>query len=121
MKIKNISWLSQDALEAEVIVTDGEYEINCFAQPFYYQIGIELKFPLLCYNVTNVLKLDKEVFSIEKLSEYFAYHLSGKLVDKKLETVKVGELLLELDNIVIPGDIKEGDFISFRCQRLDII
>lgn len=122
MKIKNISWLSQEALEAEIIVTDGEFEINCFAQPLNYQLGSELNNPILCCNVTTVFKLDKEVYSIEKLDdEYYAYNLSGKLVDKKLEKVKVGKLILELDSIVLPGDIREGDFISFRCQRLDII
>ena len=122
MKIKNISWISQEALEAEVIVTDGEFEINCFAQPLNYQLDSELNNPILCYNVTTVLKPDKEVYSIEKLDdEYFAYNLSGKLIDKKLEKIMVGKLLLELESIELPGDINDGDFISFRCQRLDII
>lgn len=121
MRIEKIDWLSQEALEAEVVVSDGEFEVTCFAQPLIYQVGCELKEPILCYNATNVLKLDKEVFAIDKLGEYFAYSLSGKLVDKKLETVMVGKLLLELDNNILPGDINEGDFLSFSCQRLDII
>jgi len=67
-------------------------------------------------------KSDKEVYSIEKLDdEYFAYNLSGKLIDKKLEKIMIGKLLLELESIELPGDISDGDFISFRCQRLDII
>lgn len=121
MKIKKIVWLTQEALEAEVVVTDGEIEITCFAQPLNYQVGSELKEPIYCYNVTNVIRLDREVYAIEKLGEYFAYSLTGKLVDKQLEKVKVGELLIELDNNMLPGDIKDGDFISFSCQRLDII
>lgn len=103
------------------MVTDGEFEITCFAQPLNYQIGSELNDPILCYNVTNVVTLDREVYFIEKLGEYFAYGLSGKLVDKQLETVMVGKLLLELDSVLLPGDINEGDFLSFGCQRLDII
>jgi hypothetical protein len=121
VRIKKIDWLSQEALEAEVVVTDGEFEITCFAQPFNYQVGSELNDPILCYNVTNVLKLDREVYTIEKHGEYFAYSLAGKLVDKQLETVMVGKLLLELDNNILPGDINEGEFLSFSCQRLDII
>jgi hypothetical protein len=47
VKIKNINWLSQEALEAEVEVTDGKFEINCFAQPLNYQIGSKYR----CYQV----------------------------------------------------------------------
>jgi len=121
VRVKKIDWLSREALEAEVVVTDGEFEITCFAQPLNYQVGSELKDPICCYNVANVIKLDREFYTIKKLGEYFAYSLSGKLVDKQLEKVMVGELLLELDNNILPGDIKNGDFISFSCQRLDII
>ena len=103
------------------MVTDGEFEITCFAQPLYHQEGSVLKAPIYCYNATHVIKLDKEIFSIEKRGEYFAYNLSGKLVDQRLGIVMIGKLLLELDNNILPGDMKEGNYISFSCQRLDLI
>lgn len=120
LKIKKINWISQEALEAEVVVTDGELEIMCFAQPLNYLEESELIEPIYCLNVSNLVKVEKSEYSIEKLDDYFAYRLIGKLIDKQYEKVKLGELLLELDNNVLPGDINEGDFISFCCQRLDI-
>ncbi|TQR39814.1 hypothetical protein C7Y47_01960 [Lysinibacillus sphaericus] len=120
MKIKKINWISQEALEAEVVVTDGELEIMCFAQPLNYLEESELIEPIYCLNVSNLVKAEKSEYSIEKLDDYFAYRLIGKLIDKQYEKVKLGELLLELDNNLLPGDINEGDFISFCCQRLDI-
>jgi len=120
LKIKKINWISQEALEAEVVVTDGELEIMCFAQPLNYLEESELIEPIYCLNVSNLVKAEKSEYSIEKLDDYFAYRLIGKLIDKRYEKVKLGELLLELDNNLLPGDINEGDFISFCCQRLDI-
>ncbi|WP_342472628.1 hypothetical protein MHH70_04080 [Metasolibacillus sp. FSL H7-0170] len=120
MKIKKINWISQEALEAEVIVTDGEFEIMCFAQPLNYLEESELIEPIYCLNVSNLVRAEKAEYSIEKLDDPFAYRVIGKLIDKNYEKVKLGELLLELENNLLPGDINEGDFISFCCQRLDI-
>ncbi|EIT84011.1 hypothetical protein A374_18299 [Fictibacillus macauensis ZFHKF-1] len=80
----------------------------------------ELIEPIYCLNVSNLVKAEKSEYFIGKLDDYFAYRLIGKLIDKQYEKVKLGELLLELDNNLLPGDINEGDFISFCCQRLDI-
>ncbi|WP_026683878.1 hypothetical protein [Heyndrickxia coagulans] len=117
MEIKNIEWISKEALEAEVIVTDGETEIRCFAQPLNYAEGCVLKNPIYCFNVSDIIKAKRPKYTIERLDEYFSYRFTGKLVNKA--KVIVGKFLLELDN-KIPGDINEGDFISFLCQRLDI-
>ncbi|MGE7090726.1 hypothetical protein ACQKII_04570 [Lysinibacillus sp. NPDC048646] len=120
LKIKKINWISQEALEAEVVVTDGKFEIMCFAQPLNYLKESELIGPIYCLNVSNLMIAERKEYSIEKLDDHFAYRFIGKLIDKDYEKVKLGKLLLELDNNLLPGDINEGDFISFCCQRLDI-
>nr|WP_223251658.1 hypothetical protein [Bacillus sp. LLTC93] len=119
LKIKKINWISQEASEAEVIVTDGELEIMCFAQPLNYLEESELLEPIYCLNVSDLVKVEMTEYRIEKLDDNFSYRFIGQLIDKHDEKVKIGELLLELDNN-LPGDIAEGDFISFSCQRLDI-
>ncbi|MEC1262367.1 hypothetical protein P9D34_18475 [Bacillus swezeyi] len=120
MKIKRINWLSREALEAEVVVTDAESEITCFAHPLNYKEDSELKDPIYCHDVTDLVKAEKEVHLIEKLDGHFEYSFTGELVDKQLELVKIGQFLLELDTDW-PGDIEDGDFVSFISKRLDII
>ncbi|MCY9672526.1 hypothetical protein M5W63_08355 [Bacillus pumilus] len=119
LKIRKINWISQEASEAEVIVTDGELEIMCFAQPLNYHEGNELLEPIYCLDVSDLVKAELSEFGIEKLDDHFSYSFLGQLIDKRDEKVRVGGLLLELD-YNIPGDINEGDFISFNCKRLDI-
>lgn len=120
MQIINIIWLSQEALEAEVIVSDGAHNIMCFSQPFQCEIGDELDGPLYCFNVTELVKSKDNIPYIEKLNDHFSYRLTCKLHDKENLQVMLGNLLIELDNDTIPGDILEDDFITFECQRIDI-
>lgn len=119
--INKILWLSKDALEADVTITDGEFEIKCFSQPLKYELNNKINEPLCCYNVKNIVKTLDNEFVVSKLSEYFAYNMTGMVVDKKNGIIKVGKISLQIETILMPGDINDGDFISFYCQRLDMM
>ena len=34
LKITSVCWLSKEAREAEVQITDGDFTLHCFAHPF---------------------------------------------------------------------------------------
>lgn len=48
------------------------------------------------------------------------YHLTGKLIDRVNGLVRVGGLLFALEGVMLPGDVKEGEYISFCYRRLDL-
>lgn len=121
MRINKINWISEEALEAEVIVTDGTFKVICFAQPLTYQEGSELSEPICCFDTTNIVRSDDNKYKVEKLAGYFSYYLTGRLIDRINGIVRVGGLLFELEGKMLPGDIKEGEFISFCCERLDLV
>lgn len=121
IKVCEITWLSKEALEAEVIVTDGKYELKCFSQPMNYGVDHQIENPIYCYNAKNILKSNENNFSINKLSEYFAYNITAQLFNKKNGLIKLGNIMLEIDKHILPGDVKENDYISLYCQRLDLI
>lgn len=35
LTIKEITWINEEIREADVVVTDGTYEIVCFSHPFF--------------------------------------------------------------------------------------
>lgn len=37
--IKEVKWISKEIEEADVVVTDGFYEITCFSHPFSQRAG----------------------------------------------------------------------------------
>lgn len=121
MRIFKIERLSEEILEAEVEVFDGKYIIKCFAHPLQKDEGSEIEEPIYCYDVTQIIKAEENKYNVTKLGNNFNYLLTGQLIDKNNEIVKLGKLLFELDSNLIPGDINEGDYISFNCERLDII
>jgi hypothetical protein len=120
MQIIKIDWLSQEALEAEVTISDDTYNLICFSQPFQYKVGTKLTEPLYCLNVSQTVKSHDKKPGIERLDDHFSYRLSGKLYDKENLLILVGELCLELDIETLPGDILENDFLTFECSRIDI-
>lgn len=119
--ISKIIWISKDALEAEVIITDGVYELKCFSQPMNYDINHIIEEPLYCYNVRNVVKAWETEFSAVKLTEYFAYNITAQVVDKEIGLIKLGDMKLQVEKNILPGDIKNNDYISFYCQRIDLM
>src|SRR5699024_481657 len=121
MKVKRIDWLSPEASEAEIVITDGEFDLTCFSQPFKYQLGSILNEPIYSFDVSAIAKSNKNIYKAEKLDDNFAYRLTGKLLDKQKGKVIIGNFIIELDNEVLPGDIEENDFIIFSSSRLDII
>jgi len=120
VRICKIDRIDKEALEAEVIVSDGTFEVLCFAHPLTYEEGSELNGPIRCLDATNIVKSDKNEYTVEKSADYFSYVLTGKLVDKINGLVMVGGLMFEVDKDMLPGDIKEGEYISFYCDRLDL-
>lgn len=120
IKITKINWLSKEALEAEVTVSDGRFELVCFSQPFNYMVNDVVKTWLYGYKVSNVIREQNKEFKVEKLYDFFDYSLTGKLANKEESIVEIGNIKIEVQNADLPGDIEGGDYISFNCKRIDI-
>ena len=120
VKILKIDWLSQNAKEAEVCVSDGVFCLVCFSHPFNYFIGDIIHLPLHTLNAKNVFSLTgDEVFFVERLSSGFEYKISGRVVNENLNQVQIGKFIIELD-VSFPNDIRLDSFVSFVCDRIDL-
>jgi len=120
VKISKVTWISKEALEAEVIITDGKFELLCFSQPFNHVLDGMLSEPLHCYNAKNIVKADGDDFKALKLTEYFAYNITGKLISRQEGILILGDIQISVDKDMIPRDIQDGIFIAFYCQRIDL-
>ena len=117
--ISKIIWLSEDAKEAEVHLSDKNFNIVVFSQPFNQKIGDDVPLPLYALNTTEVYMLNNEVSFVERNKMTFEYKLSGCVINKEFNQVKVGEFIIELD-IPLPNDININDYVSFVCDRIDL-
>lgn len=120
MIIKDIKWVSEEALEAEVIVTDGHFELLCFSQPFKKNKGDQLSEPIYALDPYEILKLETKSSITKKLNGTYDYLIEGKLINKESGHVRIGDLIIEIDGHFIPRDIIDDNNISFKCTRLDI-
>lgn len=120
VKINKIIWLSEEAKEAEVYLSDGIFNIACFSHPFNQVLGDDVSLPVYTLNAKDIYSLNgEEIFSVEKGEMAFEYKLSGRVVNKNSNQIKVGEFIIQLD-WPLPDDIKTGDYVSFVCDRIDL-
>ena len=120
IEIKTINWISKSELEAEIIVSDGKFDLTCFAHPLENEIGDLLTKPLYAMGVKNIHKLDHSCLGREQQNHRFNYIIEAQLVFKSSGLVKLGDIILEIDPNLIPNDIVTNDFISFYCERIDV-
>ena len=119
MYISDIIHFNKKDSEAELRISDGNYSLNCYAYPIE-TVAVNQKvsgiYGLLC---TEIVKSFEDNYCINKLPQYYAYSLTAKVLSKNSSTVQIGNLKIYLDGY-IPNDISEGEYISFRVQRLDL-
>jgi hypothetical protein len=120
MKVRNIEWLSKNAKEAEVTISDGHYECICFCHPCLLSLGEVISSPLIAFDTEQVIKIDdKAIPSITNTKNISEYAITGRLVGLKPNIVEIGNIVIDIGNY-IPKDLHIGNLISFRCSRLDI-
>ncbi len=117
MYISRIVDYNEDAQEATVIVSDGHYQLMCYAQPF----SKKEKFTLMAYNCSNIMTCECQKYEIIKSDiAYFSYKLQGKLLDKERGIVQIGNIVIE-SVVHLPKDIKTNSFIQFEVFRVDLV
>ena len=129
MYIKKIFKCYEDYPEADVLVSDGEFELLCYAL-FYDNKEGDTNFTLSAmmdgdnslFANASVMTSEEKGYKVQKLDDgYFSYKLQGKLIDIEKEngTVQIGSLIIH-DVAPIPRDIKVGEFVEFKVMRIDL-
>lgn len=122
MIIKKLNWISKIAKEAELIVSDDSHECLAFSQPCNVKLNDILTEPLHAIDVENLMKtvnknIDEKIMRINE--SYFSHYCVAKVVRIDESIVSVGGIIIQLES-TIPSWAKEGDFVEFKCSRLDI-
>jgi len=118
MRIEHITWLSQDAEEALLMIRDNSYSCEVFCQPCTYQTGDTIKNPLISFEEGNVVRVFDAAISIRKNGENFSHEVVAKVIDFDKRLVAVGDIMIEL-SLPLPKDIKNGEKVLFYPDRLD--
>ena len=123
MFIKEIKKCYEDEpyTDAEIIVSDGEFDLLCYAWRCENNVG-DTNFTISAFDSDNIMTSDQREYKIQKIKDgSFAYKLQGKLIniEKDDGTVQIGSIII--NNVGwIPRDIKVGEYIEFTVRRLDV-
>ena len=120
MIVRQLFWISKSAKEAELLISDGEFECIAFSQPCDIKEGDHLKEPLHAFIVNNLMISRDENCSVVLIKDNgLAQKLVTKVVDVENGIVKIGNIEILLDEKAPPG-VLAGDLVEFTCARLDI-
>lgn len=121
MIVKQIKSLSADGQVADLIVSDGTYECLAFSCPFKLSEGQIITKPLSAHWTENLMLADEKAYLIKQRKPgMFAHDCVAQVVDRSEDLVKVGTVLITLDER-LPVGCDDGTFVQFSCGRLDVL
>lgn len=119
MEIIKIDWLSEEALEASVVVSDGTRKINAFSCPLEFKLFETINEPLNVLDARNIKIVDDAVFLLEEQTVLWNYHIVAQLINRKDGIVRVFDFEICLEGF-LPSDIRDGEYISCDCIRIEL-
>lgn len=119
IRIMDIQWINTD--EADLILSDGHQIVVCYSYPCKYKIGDSIDGNILyCHDPIYIYKCDEEECTIKCINRPYSFKIIGRLIDKKKGIIKCNKYHFEIDDILIPKDIKENNMIEFACEKIDL-
>ena len=112
--IKNINYIDKDINEVEITLNDGQIELKAYCDNYRESNSLILS----TFMTSGVMISDDKTFKAINNGNY-SHTIQGELYSKELGKVKVGKFFISIDKEEIPGDVFDGDFISFECVRLN--
>lgn len=112
--IKDIIYIDKDVNEVDIVLNDGQIELKAYCYK-YREIN---SLTLSAFMTSDVMISDDKSFKATN-NGHNSYTIQGELYSKMLGIVKVGEFYISIEKEEIPGDVIDGDFITFNCTRLD--
>ncbi|MCD2252814.1 hypothetical protein [Listeria marthii] len=91
IKVKSIHWLDEDAREADVVLTDGEYNVVCFSHPCELTLNGVYNELIYCFDPFDIFKLNQAEYSMEKPNDNQELSiLKGELIDATDSIIQIG-------------------------------
>ncbi len=118
MFIKRICNIDNNAHEADMIVSDGDFDILCYS--FDFQNKQINGFQLSPMDYDEVYITDEKEYKINNFGKSkYNYQMQCKIIDVENGIVELFGIKISLGKY-LPGDLRNDDWISFKCYRLDI-
>ena len=117
MQLQVIEYLDSESVEAIIQLTDGEISILAYSYPFHSP-EIQNSVRLFSFFTQNIVREQEFIEPVKTNLGFFSYRLTAKVVNRSECLVQINNINIILDT-KIPGEIQNGEYISFDVSRLD--
>lgn len=98
--------------------SNGRFVLTAFWHPASF-CAQDVRIYLFSFLTSNIIREERIQTPKKTGSGFFSYHIFANVVDAQNRHVRCGDVDVILDR-PIPGDIMDGDIISFDTQRMDV-
>lgn len=120
MFLKEIIEFDKYSGEADVVISDGQYEVICYCHPFENKKISSKVTEISAIFATEIMRIKDREFLIQKTVGHYSYYFHGKVLDACRALIAIGDIIIQLDNN-LAKDIKGDEFIEFKVERLNCI
>jgi hypothetical protein len=117
VKILDIKWMDDEKREAILLLSTGSHFVQVFCHPCTFQIGDTIVLPLQSLDDETIVRVDGGQYGIINHGDSFESSITARVEDAKAGIVSVGPIKIQL-GADLPGDIVNGETISFISSRL---
>ena len=120
MIVNQIEWLSREAQEALLFISDGQHECAAFSHPCTFDKDYVLLEPILAFSTKEIMLSQEAKVLIKRRGESLVHDVVGILSGLDPMIISIGNIRIELED-ELPSGIKQNDIVQFSCGRLDVI
>ena len=111
--------LDDSAEEVLLTIGDGKYSCDAYCQPCSVEVGYILNSPLIAFETGSIERQSSDAsVGFSTGASPFGWLVCAEVADLVTSLVRVGEIQMEVDR-PLPGDVLDGEVVSFSCARLD--
>lgn len=117
-RISSIEWISSDAAEAILTLTDGVYSARVFCHPCKYKIGDLIDGAVDAFGVISI-EVAAGPVGVHADENALSCAITGVVDFVDPPILRVGKLRFDIGDGELPVGVEMGDFLTVRCLRLD--
>lgn len=118
MFVKEIKDIDKNSGEADVLVSDGRYEVMCYCHPLENKKQGAKVSEISTLFAEDIMRIDDAEYSVRKEAGHYSYYLQGKVIGTQKPLISIGKIIIRLDK-PMAKDIKQGEFVQFKVERLN--
>ncbi|QBO35718.1 hypothetical protein EQG49_04195 [Periweissella cryptocerci] len=118
VRIEKIDWLDEERCEGFLLLTDDTFKLTVFSDGTFWKENQAFQDDIFIFDETLLTLVNTRTASVKLITEN-EQELVGELSYSPNAKLIIGDFNIDLEGLVLPNDVNEGDYLRIIVTRLD--